>query len=108
MAVTMRGIAIVLAGLLAACQPNVEQEIAELRVQIARQQAELERLSAFVDSQAAVLTVCEETIASFMNYVVNSSTLGMLREASTQIDNVSQCTDALARLREAAETARSQ
>ena len=77
-----------------------------LRAQVEQQQVELERLSAFVDSQAAVLTICQETITSFMDYIVNLSTIGMLREANDQMENVNQCSDALARFNEAAKAAR--
>lgn len=98
----MRFMAAVLTVFLAACQPNLEAEIAELRIRIEQQQVELERLSTFVDTQAAVLTVCQETLSSFMEYVVNLGTFGMLREASAQLENVGQCTEALARFTEAA------
>jgi len=98
----MRFIIAVLTFSLAACQPNLEADVATLPSRIEQQQAELERLSTFVDAQAAVLIVCQETIARFMDYVVNLSTLGMLREASTQLEHVNQCSDALSRLNEAA------
>jgi hypothetical protein len=81
--------------LLAACQPDLRPELAVLQAEIARQQSEIEALSAFVDAQANVITVCQTTLTSIANYVINTSTLGMIREASTQFDNVTACANAL-------------
>lgn len=46
---------------LGACQPDLSQDVSELRSELARQQAEIDRLSTFVDAQANVLAVCEGT-----------------------------------------------
>src|SRR5690606_10676519 len=42
-----------------------------------------------------VLLAGEQAVTGFTGYLINLSTLGMLREASTQIENAAQCGDAL-------------
>lgn len=96
----MRIVVIVFALSLTGCQPNLRPELDALRQQVEQQDAEIARLAAFVDAQANVLTVCEQTITSFTDYLINLSTLGMLREASTQVENVTECTNALERFNE--------
>lgn len=87
--------------LLAACQPDLRPALDDLRGKIEMQHAEILRLSAFVDSQAQVLTVCQSTVSSLTDYALNSSTIGWLREAGAQLDGVGECTAALSRFNEA-------
>lgn len=95
-------IAITLALSVSACQPDLRPELEALRTQVEQQQAEITRLAAFVDAQADVLKICENTFVSLTDYLVNLSTLGMLREASAQLENVGACRDAMTRFNEIA------
>lgn len=82
--------------LVTACETETDRQLAELRSELIRQQEELDRLSAFVDAQAQVLTICQTAIVEFTDYLVNTSTLGMLREANTQYERFTECTAAIA------------
>jgi hypothetical protein len=98
----MRIILTVLGLSLTGCQPDLRPELDALRARVEAQENEIARLAGFVDAQANVLTVCQSTLTTLADYVVNLSTLGMLREAGAQLENLGACTDAFARFNEAA------
>lgn len=98
----MRPILIAICSSLAACQPDLQPEITALEARLAEQQAQLaaqqttiERLDEFVTAQGNVIRICEDSFASFLDYVINLSTFGMLREASAQLHNAGACAAAL-------------
>ncbi len=88
--------------LIAACETETDRQLTELRSELTRQQQEIESLSAFVDAQAQVLTICQNVMVEFTDYLVNTNALGMLREAGTQYDRFGECTDAISALNAAA------
>lgn len=91
----MKRTAILALLLIAACETETDRQLAELRSEVARQQEEIDRLSAFVDAQAQVLTICQHAMVEFTDYLMNTNALGMFREAGTQYDRFGECTDAI-------------
>lgn len=81
--------------LLSACHSGINQEIAALRAELESQQAEIDRLRNFVDSQAEVLSVCQAVMVELADYLVNTNAIGMFREAGAQFERLGECSDAI-------------
>ena len=81
--------------LLTACHSDINQEIATLRAEVESQQAEIDRLRAFVDSQAEVLSICQAVMVDLADYLVNTNAIGMFREAGAQFSRLGECSDAI-------------
>lgn len=93
----MKRTAILALLLIAACDSGTEQELASLRADLASQRTEIERLSVFVDAQAAVLTICQNAMVQLTDYLINTNAIGMLREAGLQFAHLGECTGAIDR-----------
>lgn len=91
----MKRTAILALLLITACETETDRELASLRAELAAQQEEITRLSAFVDAQAEVLTICQTVMVEFTDYLMNSNALGMFREADDQYDRFGECSDAI-------------
>jgi hypothetical protein len=85
-----------LAFFVAGCQPDLTPEVAQLRMQLDSQQAQIAELASFVDAQATLLSVCQETMAEISSYLVNTSTLGLFSQAGAKWESIGECTDAFA------------
>lgn len=82
---------IALAALLAACQPN--NEIAELRAEIAQQRQDIDRLSVYVDAQAHALRLCFVVMNDLVD-LPDKSIIGTMRGAKEQWTNATACKEA--------------
>jgi uncharacterized coiled-coil protein SlyX len=91
----MKRTAILALLLIAACETETDRELASLRAELTHQQEKITRLSAFVDAQAKVLTICQTVMVEFTDYLMNTNAIGMFREAGNQYDRFGECTEAI-------------
>ena len=82
---------------LSACHSGIDQEIATLSAELERQQAEIDGLRAFVDSQAEVLSICQSVMVELTDYFINTNAIGMFREVGTQFARLGECSAAVER-----------
>jgi outer membrane murein-binding lipoprotein Lpp len=92
----MRYMALTMMLVLAGCASR--SDVDALRAQVEQQETEIARLTAYVDLQGEAMRVCQEAVAGLMDYLVNMSTWGIIREWDTQVSRVADCRAAIAAL----------